>query len=452
MEQTSGQSLKIYDALNLALSLHKNNQIEEARYIYQRVVMARPDLPDPWHLLGLIESEQKNYRYAIYCMKNAVIMAPEYARYHTSLGHALFFAYYFDAAVTAFYNATQLPDTPEEAAENLESARKRVQAAQHMQSIISRRPIYLALETTTLCNSRCVFCVYRKIKRQKTIMTMALFEKICCEYEVLGGGYIGFNPLLSDPLVDPFFMERIRYLADHHPRLIPHVFTNAIGFSRFSDAEITFILSHCDYIDISLGGVNRDDYLTMFGVDRFDTVWAQLQRIGHINADLGFPCGLNIHIRTHRLRETTADPALQELRVFGFHICGIINSFANWGGELSQAELPPGATVAEPDQTQHDSTCTAPEMYFSILPDGRVVACSCMDARESVVVGNITTESMEKIWTGPTMQAFRHSFAHSDTMYAMCQKCSYYTPARRMFSTPKLIDYRVRYDIWRYLE
>jgi MoaA/NifB/PqqE/SkfB family radical SAM enzyme len=109
------------------------------------------------------------------------------------------------------------------------------QAATHMDMVAEARPIQVNIETTTLCNARCTFCAYPKVSRPKGVMTMDLFEKICCDFEALGGGLLCLSPMMSDPLVDPLIMARIRVANEKFSTIQLHMFTNLIGLPRLSD-------------------------------------------------------------------------------------------------------------------------------------------------------------------------------------------------------------------------
>ena len=56
-----------------------------------------------------------------------------------------------------------------------------------LQEITRQTPLILQIETTNVCNARCVFCAYPKMKREKGIMSMPLFERIVQEYAAMAG-------------------------------------------------------------------------------------------------------------------------------------------------------------------------------------------------------------------------------------------------------------------------
>ncbi|MDR1826904.1 MAG: hypothetical protein LBR29_01085 [Methylobacteriaceae bacterium] len=141
-----------------------------------------------------------------------------------------------------------------------------------MLSLLEMRGTNLNLETVNVCSAACVFCASRKFKRRKQLMSMALFQKICCDYKDMGGGWLGFSPVMSDPLLDDLLFDRIRYVQDKGFGFTLHMFTNAIKFKSYSDDELRFVLKSLDMINISLAGPTPESYKLMYGVNQFNNV------------------------------------------------------------------------------------------------------------------------------------------------------------------------------------
>ena len=78
-----------------------------------------------------------------------------------------------------------------------------------MKQIVKERPVKLGIETYSVCNSKCVFCARRHIPTDKKLMSIELFGRVIEDYDSLGGGYLGFSLLLSDPLLDPLLLDRL---------------------------------------------------------------------------------------------------------------------------------------------------------------------------------------------------------------------------------------------------
>ncbi len=321
-------------------------------------------------------------------------------------------------------------------------------ALAHMQRITATRPLHLALETNDRCNARCVFCARRKLPQHDVTMEMDLFEKICGEYSDLGGGFLGFSPLLADPLLDRLLVDRVRLVKLSFPSITLHMFTNAIALPRLSDDDVLLLLRSLDHVNVSIGGLDAADYRTMFGVDQFENVWSSLQRLATLNAREGGHCKLLLHVRTHRTLESVfRSPTLAQLRDLGFICNDVINTFANWGGLVTRDDLPEGAGLHPVSSAPRPSTCLFPLTYLPILPDGTALGCGCMDAAEQLVVGDARTSTLREIWTGSSMDGLRDSFA-SGKLHPLCRTCTYYIPHEQVLGHPRLRRYNAGEDLW----
>src|ERR1022692_4171980 len=103
---------------------------------------------------------------------------------------------------------------------------------------LAARPFELHLELTNLCNADCVFCPYQFQERQVQFMSDEVFHKAVNDYAAIGGGSVGLTPIVGDALIDPKFLERVRYL-----RAMPQVdriwlTTNAILLDKFGVDEV----------------------------------------------------------------------------------------------------------------------------------------------------------------------------------------------------------------------
>lgn len=318
---------------------------------------------------------------------------------------------------------------------------------EHMRGIIAVRPIMLNLETYSVCNAKCVFCARRKLPQTKELMAPDLFKRICSEYKAMGGGYLGFSPLLADPLLDPLLLERIGIIRKDFSTISPHLFTNGIALQKFSDEQLIEMLTGLKYINISLGGLARDSYKIMMGVDQFDAIWASLERLSGINQKLGSVCKLVLHIRTHRIREAIESPALVKLRELGYDCSDIINAFSSWDGLITQDDLPEGAILIKRNNVKCKTSCLIPMSYMMIMPDGRVLACGCIDAKESTRIGHLDNSTLKEIWRGPELKALRSSFINGN-LYSVCKPCGYYRNYEVVFSRAGFKNFDPSRNLW----
>lgn len=319
---------------------------------------------------------------------------------------------------------------------------RETKALKRMQGIIGTRPVCIAVQAFDACNASCVFCARKKIPPTKEVMQLELFRKICADYSAIGGGHIGFSPLIADPLIDPLFISRLDIMG-HFKNMTPNIFTNGIALADYSDDDIERILNAVHHIDISIGGIDKESYKMMYRVDKFDTVWEQLKRLATLNRGRKI---LKIHIRTNRKDSTLHSERLRELRKSGYICADVINTFSSWSGLVTEKDLPEGAKINN-EIVPRTSPCFSPMYNMMILQNGKVLACGCMDAMQELEIGDIKKESILDIWNSGKMRAIRDSFPGRD-MAAVCQNCTYYAPYEIYYRNPGLVDYSPQNDFW----
>ncbi len=105
---------KVEDDFSQAMSLEKENKLDEAISAYQRALKLRPELPAIHNNLAVIYSRQKKYSEAEKEALTAVQLGDHVAMYHQTLGAVLWNENKLDAAIAQYRRATQLdPKNPE---------------------------------------------------------------------------------------------------------------------------------------------------------------------------------------------------------------------------------------------------------------------------------------------------------------------------------------------------
>src|SRR6056297_61126 len=325
-------------------------------------------------------------------------------------------------------------------------------ALRHINAILKERPLDLNIECTNFCPMHCVFCPNSKSGRAKSVMEMDLFNKICRDFYGLGGGAVGISAMQSDLFSDDLLRQRLLELNKYRDRFWVHSTTNLVGAAAFNDADLELFLRTLSHLEISIGGLNPDEYLAMFGVNGFDLVLKQLRRIARLVEEKNIPISLDLSIRTNniwslglarvaRIAFPVRSALLSELKKT-YRIHNVINQFFSWGGMITQDDLPKGARLKIVDNSSKRQDCAIPWATLSVNTDGRVVGCGCIDWEARHVVGDMRHQGIAEIWKSEPGRNFRTSFTRGD-IKDICLDCSLYAPRDRVFSNPRLLRYQV---------
>lgn len=135
----------------------------------------------------------------------------------------------------------------------------------------------LSIETTNVCDARCVFCANTVMKRPREHLDMSIFRKVVDEFIAIGGSHIDFNTVIGEPLLDPYLLERARYVRQFSQVESLGFVTNLQWLHKFDLDE--FFNSGINWLGISTVLSGRDKYLEFFGVDRYEQTLKNILRL-----------------------------------------------------------------------------------------------------------------------------------------------------------------------------
>ena len=287
------------------------------------------------------------------------------------------------------------------------------------------RPFELHFELTNLCNAKCLFCPYQFQQRRHEFMPDSVFNKALTDFAAIGGGSVGLTPIVGDALIDPHFLERV-----HTLRSCPEVdriflTTNAILIDRFGAEEI--IDAGISSITISTAGFEEESYRRIYQSASYQRMRDNVVALFEANEKRGRPVNLAIGLRSDRpLDQVLRDPDFQPILRFEPQI-DFTWSFTSANGLITRDILPAGMKfrTAPPKKELCVNAVNGP----IVLPDGTVLACSClgaMDALEDLRIGDITQESLLEVFTGQLMRDLRRQFAPGGVLNPTCAGCDAY--------------------------
>ncbi|MBI3552231.1 MAG: radical SAM protein [Elusimicrobia bacterium] len=287
-------------------------------------------------------------------------------------------------------------------------------------------PHSLYIEGTNICNAECVFCAYPEMQRPKKVMPMELFKSVIDQYAAMGGTEVDLTPIVGDPFVDGKIFERLDYLASKPELRRFHFFTNAIGMKpELSQKLLKYGAKLRVYI--SFGGFDRQTYLKVFGVDKFDAAAPNIKAAIEAKRASGSTLGLQINLRTPR------DNNKGEL--WDYFLAakkdGVIEmtwmgAFDSWAGHIKERELTDAGLVARPMPVKK-GPCHWPLTGPVVLADGRVNACAARDVEATLIIGDLGKQSLSEILSGPALRELLDRQARGDHP-DVCRRCTYYDP------------------------
>ena len=263
-------------------------------------------------------------------------------------------------------------------------------------------PEIVQIESTNICNAKCVFCPRDDMERRQGIMDMALFRKIADECVELGIEHVRMHNY-GEPFVDRALVEKVRYAKQ---KGVPQVGMISNGSLITEAAARGMIDAGLDAIHISVDASGKDTFeKTRLGL-KYEQVIANIERLLTLRDAAGTtrPKLILSFVRQNNSEDERAFIEHWRRRADKIHITDL----HNWAGTLNQ-------------RSDVNYPCYRPWLTFTALWDGRVSLC-CADFDGRTILGDLRTSTIRDIWNSETYRAVRRQHLESGGPN-ICQSC-----------------------------
>lgn len=138
-------------------------------------------------------------------------------------------------------------------------------------------PRQLAIETSSICNAKCVMCPYSTRKRKKGIMTADVHKIIIDKVASWNPNITSITHAgLGEPLIDVSLPQKIQYEKLSFPSAKVTVYTNGNLLNEKKCSEL--LNSGVDIISISLNAFSKDLYEQIMGIS-YDSTLKNLETL-----------------------------------------------------------------------------------------------------------------------------------------------------------------------------
>ena len=249
-------------------------------------------------------------------------------------------------------------------------------------------PEIVQIESTNICNAKCVFCPRDEMHRRQGVMTFDLFRKIVDECVELGITHVRVHNY-GEPFMDRRLTEKVRYAKQ---KGIGEVGMISNGSLITEDVARGMIEAGLDAINISVDASGREVFeSTRLGLN-YDKVIANIERLVRIRGELGRRRPKLILSFVRQNNSVDEQAFIEHWRTVADKIH--ITDLHNWAGTLNR-------------ESDVNYPCYRPWLTFTVLWDGRVSLC-CADFDGRTVLGDLNTSTIREIWNAePYVQARR---------------------------------------------
>lgn len=293
------------------------------------------------------------------------------------------------------------------------------QISRYQRKIKADREYNVIIETTNLCNARCIMCPHVKMKRRKQVMEDKVFEKILSRLKEEK-----INPLafiingFGDPLTDKKIFSRIALLRKSFPESVIKFYTN---FNLAEDKAIAGVLNcGLDEINISFNGGTPESYKQVMGLEYSKTV-ANLEKLIKERNHQKSLLKIRLSMALVAPNENTADAFRQKWEKVVDSVS--INKTHSYGGAVKDVA---GESKINFNKKSYPCKYLWNTLVFSVT--GEIVLC-CLDYEGQYSFGSISDNKILTMFYSPAFELIRRKHLENKIKdLPLCSRC--YTPYR----------------------
>lgn len=284
------------------------------------------------------------------------------------------------------------------------------------------KPIDIQLHIIGTCQLKCEYCAKDIFN---DYMDLETFKRVVDKCVAFGFKRFELTPTVGDLLLDPELEDKFVYL-DSKPIENIFFFTNLLNLNK----DIIEILNRTKKLNIriSLYGDSPVTYKRYTNVDKFNTFIDNLYILSH-NMRRGLVGEFNIRYEgwSNKNLYKLTNPLYRTL--YGMILAGKITEDQivddsyndNWNEVVEQ-----GYELDHVEHRERDGVCRFAVISNSVLPNGDITLCGCIDTQRKMIIGNLFKQSLNEIYGYDSLY---HRILHDQTtqMYrGMCIDCTMY--------------------------
>jgi radical SAM protein with 4Fe4S-binding SPASM domain len=258
---------------------------------------------------------------------------------------------------------------------------------------------------------------------------MSIFKKVVDEFVGMGGQEIDFNTTIGEPLLDPYLLERGRYVKQFPQFKTLGFVTNLQWLHKFNMDE--FFAAGFTWLGISTTLSGPEKYLEFFGVDRYEQTLKNILWLFKENNKRKNKISLLLPVKP---TDETVDAVINHpdfkmiSSVAGYDLAEVVKNQSFFCDDWSGAVKLSPYLKKRPLYPRAFRLCRILYTSLIIFSNGNIGCCSCRDfeADSELILGNAREATLKEIWQGKKIYRIRNDWRKRNKIPAICKSCSHY--------------------------
>ena len=259
----------------------------------------------------------------------------------------------------------------------------------------------LYLVCSTICNLRCRFCAHHKSTIPRQTMPFSTFAAVVDKATAFGFETFNLTPLVGESLTDPDFLHKLHHL-ERHPGVFDFYFCTNLTLADNAFFASIGGLKKLRWLSISIYGHDAESFYRITGAGP-RTYRRLLDNLRHL-------CRQRVLLPRTELRLRSVDSF--ELDACDSELCDVVRQlvaegvrlrvpkvYQNWGGLIESSQLKNLQIALMDSGDPKSEPCVFPFFKPTVLPDGRLNACSAGDGNAALIIGDLKRQSFDEIYS-----------------------------------------------------
>jgi radical SAM protein with 4Fe4S-binding SPASM domain len=263
-------------------------------------------------------------------------------------------------------------------------------------------PDIVQIESTNLCNAKCVFCPRDEMDRRQGVMAMDLYRKIIDECAELGITHVRVHNY-GEPFLDKQLVAKVRYAKERGIREVGMI---SNGSLITEDNARGMIEGGLDAINISNDAAGKETFERTRVHLKYDTVVDNVRMLARLRRELGRRRPRLILSFVRQDNSADEEAFIREWSEIADKIH--VTDLHNWAGTLH-------------DRSDVNYPCYRLWLTFTVLWDGRVALC-CADFDGRHILGDVREQTIAEVWNSTAYRDVRRLHLESGGP-EICRSC-----------------------------
>lgn len=300
------------------------------------------------------------------------------------------------------------------------------------------KPFTMLIEPSNYCNFRCVSCFQslkgdNYISRNRGTMSMDMYDKIISQLKDWNGCRLKVLKLslYGEPFMNPHFSEMLRKAKEADVAERIETTTNASLLTESLCEDL--VKYEIDYIRVSIYGGNQRRYEEVTGCSNanMEAILRSLKKIQEIKDKIG----VERPFVSAKMLDTYGPENDEFLERFSEAADEVyIDKPHNWIATEEKSFIGSLYNQEQQEKLREDAAqfssgriaCTMPFTTLAVRSNGDVSPC-CIDWIGGTNLGNLENETLQEIWNGDKMYAFRKmQLENRKQENESCRNCEFY--------------------------